>query len=423
MSNTLIQINKKSEQRDKNLENIIKKANDIHNNYYNYSLITTYTKMIDKYKIICPEHGEFEQTLHKHLQRDGCKKCGIKKRDNYKKEKFALEFAKKANEIHKEKYTYNSVIYKNATTNIIINCPIHGDFLLTPNKHLNGGGCKKCGHIEISKKLMYPLDQFIEEVKQIHNDKYEYSKVEWKGIDKNIIIICPVHGQFKIKASKHKTNGCQKCRKENTIQYNLLDIDEFIKRHKEKHGEDTYNYSKTIYKGMFYNINITCKNHGEFSSIAVNYSGCNKCKNKTEGIVYNFLCEIFDEVYYQYCPNWAVNEKNNKLRYDFYIPSINIIIELDGDQHFIKDHKWYDNQHEKDIFKTNLANKNGIYIIRITQEEIWNNTFDWKEQLSEIFMDDIKENIFLSESNIYDEHIQLLNESKNNEMIELIFLD
>jgi len=59
------------------LKDIIVKANIIHNNKYDYSSIKTYTKMIDRYTIICPIHGDYKQTLHKHLQGDGCKECGL----------------------------------------------------------------------------------------------------------------------------------------------------------------------------------------------------------------------------------------------------------------------------------------------------------------------------------------------------------
>ena len=54
------------------------------------------------------------------------------------------EFIKRANEVHKSRYDYSKVQYINGTTKVIIICPVHGEFLQTPQSHLNGQGCKQC---------------------------------------------------------------------------------------------------------------------------------------------------------------------------------------------------------------------------------------------------------------------------------------
>ena len=53
-------------------------------------------------------------------------------------------FLEKSTEIHNGKYDYSLVDYKNNKTDVIINCPIHGQFLQRPNNHLKGCGCPKC---------------------------------------------------------------------------------------------------------------------------------------------------------------------------------------------------------------------------------------------------------------------------------------
>ena len=59
-----------------NLENFINKANQIHNNKYDYSEFK-YINNSSKSKIICPIHGMFEQTLNSHIdQKQGCPFCG-----------------------------------------------------------------------------------------------------------------------------------------------------------------------------------------------------------------------------------------------------------------------------------------------------------------------------------------------------------
>ena len=61
------------------LENFINRANQIHNNKYDYSEFV-YVNWKTKVKIICPIHGIFEQTPGIHLSGHGCLKCSIKKR-------------------------------------------------------------------------------------------------------------------------------------------------------------------------------------------------------------------------------------------------------------------------------------------------------------------------------------------------------
>jgi len=50
------------------------KANLIHYNKYNYSLVN-YSKASNKVIIICPTHGDFTQIPSNHLAGKGCKRC------------------------------------------------------------------------------------------------------------------------------------------------------------------------------------------------------------------------------------------------------------------------------------------------------------------------------------------------------------
>jgi len=414
----------------------LNKCKEIHQDKYDYSLIKEedYINQNSKLKIICKIHGLFNQKAGSHYIGRGCRKCGTVSSSNTRRSN-TEEFIEKAKKVHGDKYDYSKVEYIDCNTKIIIGCKIHLiDFNQIPYSHLEGVGCSKCGRertinfninyfSKSNSRNKWTSFIFIEKAKKIHGDKYDYSKVEYIDSTKKIIIGCKIHGYFDQLPLNHikSDTGCTKCGNELRIK-NLekyinnkkLTTQDFIEKSKKVHG-DKYDYSKVEYIDSTTKVNINCEIHGIFEQIASDHlsgRGCSKCKNKTEGIVYNFLCKIFNEVYYQYSPEWAINDNKNKLRFDFYIPFLNIIIELDGKQHFNKDHKWYDNQHEKDIFKTNLANKNKIYVIRLTQEDVWNNMFDWKELLSEIFMDEINDNIFISESNIYEEHVNILNKTK-----------
>jgi len=130
-----------------NTEKFITKAKKIHGDKYDYSK-TNYINATTKITIICPIHGEFEQTPQGHLKGYGCCKCS----DHYK---LGDKFTELANKIHHNKYKYSSE-YKNNKTKVKIICPVHGEFEQLPANHLyNKNGCPKCisiissGHQEI----------------------------------------------------------------------------------------------------------------------------------------------------------------------------------------------------------------------------------------------------------------------------------
>lgn len=199
----------------------IEKAQKVHGNKYDYSKVV-YTKSKDKVTIICPEHGEFEQTAQNHMQGYGCPKCRIKTEANRTKSnpKVTTEtFIKKAQSIHGDKYDYSKAEYINKRTKVRIVCPIHGEFLQTPDDHVNKpAGCPKCG------RHVYTQESFIEKCNKIHHHKYDYSKTIYKSIRDKIIITCPEHGDFEQVTNTHLQGaGCLQCRlKQQTKLFNRI---------------------------------------------------------------------------------------------------------------------------------------------------------------------------------------------------------
>jgi len=185
-------------------------AKKIHGNKYDYSLVQ-YKNWSSKIKIICPEHGTFEQRAGNHLQGYGCSKCGIIKL-SIKGRKNNQQFIEDAYCKHGDKYNYKLVEYKRSCDKIKIICPVHGIFEQEANAHLNGQGCPKCGIILRKNKRRKTTRQFIEDAKKVHGDKYDYSLVQYKNNSTKVKIICPVHGVFEQKPNAHlNENNCPKC--------------------------------------------------------------------------------------------------------------------------------------------------------------------------------------------------------------------
>ncbi len=121
----------------------IERSKKIHGDKYDYSNVE-YTHISKPVKIICKVHGEFQQTPREHFSGCGCYKCANRIVNTE-------DFIEKANIRHNNLYDYSKVKYKSAREKIIISCKTHGEFLQSPNDHLNGCGCQKCGLGNYSK--------------------------------------------------------------------------------------------------------------------------------------------------------------------------------------------------------------------------------------------------------------------------------
>ena len=233
------------------------------------------------------------------------------------------EFIEKAKQVHGEKYDYSKVEYVNAKTKVCIICPEHGEFWQTPSSHLQGQGCAECGG---TKKLT--TKGFIEKAKKIHGDKYDYSKVNYATNHTKICIICPEHGEFWQEPSNHLVGkGCIKCSK----KYNFS-TSEWVSKAKEVHG-DKYDYSKVEYTNNRTKLCISCKIHGDFLQEPNNHlqgQGCPLCsESKLEKEINRILVE-----------NNILFERQKKFDWlgrqslDFYLPEYKVAIECQGEQHY-----------------------------------------------------------------------------------------
>jgi very-short-patch-repair endonuclease len=197
-----------------------------------------------------------------------------------------ITFVEKASKKHGGKYSYDNVNYINNYTKISITCKKHGPFEQTPNKHLNGRGCRKCGGT-----CPYTTKSFIVEAIKKHGITYSYEKVNYTNSKEKIIITCKKHGPFEQTPNGHlQGQGCPKCA--GTYPYTT---DSFITEAIKIHG-NTYTYEKVNYINASAKIIITCKIHGEFEQVPSGHlqgNGCNKCSYERRGLLRSSNTEIF----------------------------------------------------------------------------------------------------------------------------------
>ncbi len=123
-------------------EEFISSARRVHGNKYDYALVE-YSGTFTRVKIICREHGEFEQKPNVHLRGHGCRTCGGLAAPNARRLN-TEQFIVKAKRVHGGKYDYSLVSYERHELPVKIVCPAHGEFEQMPRGHLSGNGCRKC---------------------------------------------------------------------------------------------------------------------------------------------------------------------------------------------------------------------------------------------------------------------------------------
>jgi predicted nucleic-acid-binding Zn-ribbon protein len=129
-------------------------------------------------------------------------------------------------EIYGNKFNYSIVEYNNYKSKIKLICPKHNIiFERQVNKLMIGKSvCPKCSKENPpTKKKKYTNNVFINKAMKIHNNKYDYSLIDYKGAEKNIKIICHIHGEFQQRAAHHLAgHGCPKCRNQTIKDINSI---------------------------------------------------------------------------------------------------------------------------------------------------------------------------------------------------------
>ena len=143
-------------------------------------------------------------------------------------------------------------------------------------------------------------------------------------------------------------------------------------------------------------------------NITSNNQWCSFCVNKTELKLLNELKIFYPEIQTQFRVDWCKNKYS--LPFDFVIHDLKIIIELDGIQHFkqISNWKMPEEQQKIDLYKTKCANDNEYSVIRILQEDVWNNNFDYITEINYAIIKILRknkiQNRYICQNNEYKEY-------------------
>jgi hypothetical protein len=268
-----------------------------------------------KTSALCKTHGSFDTVTGYLLEKTGCGECVKEKYRNVRKEKFL----RKARNKYDTKYEYDIESFFNHKTKIKINCPIHGWFEQTPDKHLspNAFGCTQCGRkcstkpkIKKKPRVRITKNVFLEKAKKKFKNVFSYNILHFNDqVDSSVEVICPEHGSSLQIARNHLTSktGCGECSKEfvsrkfrkpwTTLKSELESI----------HKDRDYNfpdYNNLYYKNCDSKIDVKCPEHGLYTKSAEKHLTqiCPKCslveKNRSGS-----YCGGYNELFFEQYPD------------------------------------------------------------------------------------------------------------------------
>ncbi len=237
-----------------NVDQFLERSRSAHGGRYDYSLVEYHGVQKRKVKIICPDHGVFEQLPLSHMQGRGCPACGVAQ--NAGQTRLGTGgFVERARAVHSDRFDYSRVQYQNMITKVEIICPEHGAFWQLPKEHLNSPtGCPAC-----SRRRKIDKTEFLRRAQDQHGERYDYGQLDYQGWTKPARIICRVHGAFEQIAKTHAMgSGCPAC-----AGLQPVTLQSFIQRARAIHGE-RYDYARVKLKSVANKVEIICPEHGSF---------------------------------------------------------------------------------------------------------------------------------------------------------------
>ena len=311
----------------------------------------------------------FESTPCNLLNRkNGCLQCSNeKRRDSMKMSQ--EEYIQRVKEIS----PYIDVIgkYVNMKTKTIHRCNIHDiEWDALPERVLEGFGCKECGKEKYHQSRAKTTEEYIEDVKTINPDIEVLG--EYISNRTPILHRCKIHDK-KWNAMPNgilRGQGCYLCRNEKISAKAYKTHEEYV--------NDLANVNKDIvvidqYIDCYTPILHRCLIDGnEWYARPVTMlqgGGCPVCsESKGERRIRLWLEKNNIEYIYQY--KYEDCKDINILPFDFYLPTYNILIEYDGEQHFrpieyFGGQEKFELQQKHDTIKNEYCKNNGIPLLRI----------------------------------------------------------
>ena len=371
-----------AKQRETAAKSFYERLHTMYGNRYDTSLVD-YKGRETHITLICPDHGLFVITPRTLLNGEkgkaphGCWKCNGLPDPSENHPFAAKEFYRRVGIIYRNKsITFKKKREVSMGTKITALCSKHGQITHTANWWLSRKGCEYCNG------KFFP-DDWIKNAKAVHGDKYEYVGEAPKTKMSLIHYICPKHG---LQEQRYDVHVDQKCGCPYCSNYTRLPLGErkerFLKKANKKYG-DLFAYNLDEYKNCDTPISVTCRIHKYTfkttpDTVIRGNGGCPICAMSSgEYEIFAWLRKhgIENIPQYHIC-NENTNLDLNYLVVDFYVPSRNLFIEFNGEQHykeinyFKRDKDWsLEKQQQRDQTLRDYCKQHNIRLLEIKYDQ------------------------------------------------------
>lgn len=230
---------------------------------------------------------------------------------------------------------------------------------------------------------------FFTKAAEVHGARYDYSLVEYIDGRTKVNIICGDHGPFSQTPKAHLGGqGCPTCastaRAARSSNQRDVAAQTFTIKATAVHGS-LYDYSKSVYVNIHTKLEIICRDHGSFWQIPAAHlqgQGCPHCANDRRAAFAESKGEMaittwldVNEIRYEKQKMFEGCVDALPLRFDFYVPSLNLVIEFDGAQHFEFVKKFHGTEEgferckRRDAIKNQYTEDHNIELLRIKYSE------------------------------------------------------
>lgn len=365
---------------DKRNDYVISRLKEKYGDKYDYSLIK-YKGWRQPITLVCNRCGNkrvvptVSNALSQNIQ---CAEPKCKKEDNRK------AFEERGKELYGGQFDYSNAYTDPETNKCEIKCTVCGDICyVTKSNHYKSKPMCSCWKNPAIKPYDYSNSNYLNTTTPI--------KIYCKTCKEDFIQLPTAHLQG---------NGCKRCALRNTADKNRKTLDEFLISAHKVHG-NKYDYSNVKYTGIEDNVDIRCLKHDYiFKQTPHSHLRGGGCPICASSIPEQEIADFLQRNSLKFIKEYKIpNSINKRLRYDFYIPKLNLIIELDGPQHYralTNDAETYRKQVERDNLKTKEAYKNGHALLRIKYTEARDHLDVLKTYLSTNYKYLVDDNYFKS---------------------------
>lgn len=179
----------------KDTPKFIEDAIAVHGDRYDYNE-AIYAGSRTPLTIVCKVHGAFKQEPNTHLSGCGCPLCGSASSISLRRYS-KQDFITKCESVNPNAFSYDNCDFVHSSKKVTLSCKVHGSFTKSPKSLLQGSGCPKCGAEAIRQSKTITANEYIKRCKAKHaHMSFDFSEVDYKGMDKPVKVVCKEHGAF-----------------------------------------------------------------------------------------------------------------------------------------------------------------------------------------------------------------------------------